>query len=53
MFIVLCKARSFNLPIDVQLELFDVLVVLYGLRSSGGCDILQNHPLNVGLHDLR
>ena len=27
MFTVLSKARSFNLPIDVQLELFGVLVV--------------------------
>ena len=45
MFTVLCKARSFNLPIDVQLELFEVLavpVILYSCEvwSSDGCDIL-------------
>ena len=44
MFTVPCKACSFNLPIDVQLELFVVLVVpviLYGCEvwSSDGCDI--------------
>ena len=46
MFTVLCKARSFNLPINVQLELFEVLlvpVILYGCEiwSSDGFDILE------------
>ena len=46
MYAVLRKARCFNLPIDVQLELFDVLVVpviLYGCEvwSPESCDILE------------
>ena len=51
MFTVLCKARSFNLPIDVQLELFVVLVVsviLYGCEVwSSGCDILEKMHLRL------
>ena len=48
MFTVLCKTLSFNLPTDVQLEQFYVLVVtviLYGCEiwSSVGCDILSKN----------
>ena len=50
MFIVIRKARILNLPIDIQLELFDTLVVpilLYGSEVWGfeNCNIIENFHL--------
>jgi hypothetical protein len=50
MFIVLKKARKLNLPIDMQLELFDTMVVpilLYGAEMWGfeNCNIIENFQM--------
>ena len=51
MFAVLRKCRKLYLPVDIQLQLFDSIVVpvlLYASEVSGfeSCDILERYAFN-------
>ena len=57
MFIVLRKARKLNLPIDMQLELFDTMVVpilLYGAEVCGfeNFNIIENFHMQFCIYNF-